>query len=134
MRAVADNLKRWRAAGSALLLVALWLKLLVPAGWMPGTSLAQPVVICTGQGPMPVMMVMNHDREHRPADAPAKHGDQPCAFTALGAAALTSDLPVVAPLPPQTIDRPAAAHKVGAPGRGLAAPPPPSRAPPVRHA
>lgn len=80
-----------RHAGLAWLVVmlALAMKLLVPAGFMPvlGTN-GVTIVICSGSGPMTMTMAMpgmaTPGGDH---DAPAKH-DAPCAFAGLAAPSL----------------------------------------------
>ena len=70
-----------------LAVIALTVKMLVPDGYMPGTSLARPVVLCPGQGPMPMMAMDQHD--HRvPAKTPRDKADHRCAFAGTSAAAL----------------------------------------------
>lgn len=112
-------------------LLALTLKLLVPPGFMPGTSLAQPIVLCPDQGPMPMMAMMDHAGHHHPM-APHDKAGHPCAFAGVGAAVLAPylDGPRLAALPPERA-APSSDRRVIAPGRGMAAPPPPSHAPPA---
>jgi hypothetical protein len=115
----------WRGWFLALAALALMVQVLVPPGFMLSADAAQPtLVICTGHGAITVS-----DRDH-PAKAPKPGADKPCAFAAHG----------VATPPPQRLVLPGAgfaptqqAQAVAfdlAPGRGLAAPPPPSRGPP----
>lgn len=134
----------WRRALVALAFLALALKAIVPSGFMPGTSLAAPIVLCPDQGPMPAMAMGGatggaagraaHGGHGAPG-APHDAADHPCAFAGLGLASLAEPFaaPVVAlaPAAPATAARPAAAT---VPGRGLAAPPPPSHAPPASRA
>ncbi len=125
----------------ALAVLALAFKLLFPPGFMPGTSLGQPIVLCDGQAPMPAMAVpmtgvarpmagMDHHgaKPGKPSHGGAEHV---CPFAGLGAtplglsfasSAADAPPPIAAPAQPRA-DR-------GAPGRGMAAPPPPSHAPP----
>ena len=124
----------WRGTLVALSLFALTLRLLIPAGFMPGTSLSMPIVVCTGQGPMLMTMNIAMEPDHRsdPGQAPSGGSGHPCDFASLGAPALfatpiepsvASTVVAVAGL---TTPRPQTA-----PGRGIAAPPPPSHAPPI---
>ena len=124
----------WRHVLAALALLALALKILIPPGYMPGISLAQPIVLCSGGGPMP-MMAADHGSHRDPSRAPHGDGDHPCAFTGLSGTALAADGdgPVVVRVLSRA--RPlAASAAAAAPGRGMAAPPPPSHAPPVFRA
>lgn len=120
-----------------LAILALAFKLLFPPGFMPGSSLAQPIMLCSGQGPMPAMAMpgMAHDGGHRPGDMPHGNGDHPCPFAGLGATPLAPHLAATDLGPALTEIAPPVARLAGAaPGRGMAAPPPPSHAPPVIHA
>lgn len=130
--------QRWgvrRRAFGVLAIIALSVKLLVPAGFMPGTSWARPIMLCSGQGPMPMAMAMDQTDHRSPSKAPHDKADHDCAFAGIGAAALAPALdgPMLAAV---IADRaPAADARRGiAPGRGMAAPPPPSHAPPLLRA
>lgn len=128
----------WRRALVVLSALALAMKILIPQGFMPGTSLAAPIVMCGGQGPMPMAMPMaGMAHEDSSNDGKAPHGgmDRHCDFASVGTPALAASLDgaddaltamTIAPvaLPAPTI----------APGRGMAAPPPPSHAPPLFRA
>lgn len=122
----------------ALASLALFFTLLFPAGFMPGTSLDRPIVPCSGQGAMPGLAMpmagmahgkhQHRDPTHKGAD------DQACPFAAM-AIALPPAQPVpvirLAPAyPPPGVAR----SEASAPGRGMAAPPPPSHAPPALSA
>jgi hypothetical protein len=115
-----------RLALILLLAVALLLRLAAPAGWMPGRADgAAGLVACPGA-------VATHHRGHKPDHGHA--APQPCAFSGLFAAtaepfAAPLTAPAMAPAPVPPARAPAAT-----PGRGLAAPPPPSHAPPIRLA
>jgi len=107
-----------------LALAALWMQVLVPQGFMVASANTGPaLVICTGHGPL-----LNPDH---PGKAPKPASDAPCVFAAHGA--------VSAPPPPPLPAAPGFAPTTPAvqsfvaqtPGRGLAAPPPPSHAPPL---
>ncbi len=110
--------------------LALALKMMVPAGYMPGASLAAPILLCSGQGDMPGM-TMAQDGQDRPGKASHDKAEHPCAFAGLGAASLTApfEAPALAPVLAAMRHTAIAALPL-LPGRGLAAPPPPSHAPP----
>jgi hypothetical protein len=115
--------RRWLTTLAAL---ALAMQVLVPQGFMLGADAGAPgLVICTGHGPL--LSLGDHGK---PAKAP-KASDAYCAIAALGGGAP----PPVLTLPPGpafTTQAPALARPlVSAPGRGLAAPPPPAQAPPT---
>jgi hypothetical protein len=116
----------WRDVALAFAALALVLRLAIPPGMMvdPGTP-GFTLVVCTGHGPL----VLAPDG---PPKAPTPRStDVPCGFAATAAPGI--------PPPPATVFRPLAVvgdRIVGpfvadlAPGRRLAAPPPPSHAPP----
>jgi hypothetical protein len=118
----------WRRVCLTLAALALVLKIAVPPGFMLAQEAGPPsLVICTGHGPLKIA-----DPSHpgRPAPSPGK-SDAPC-----------SGAGNVSPLAPPLVSPALAAYAVAqapvggafgvdlAPGRGLAAPPPPSQAPP----
>ena len=127
----------WRGTLVALSLFALTLRLLIPAGFMPGKSLSMPIVVCTGQGPMLMTMNVAVDPDHRsePGQTPSHGSGHPCDFASLGASALFAT-PIVASMAPTVVadDGITTPRPQTAPGRGIAAPPPPSHAPPTIRA
>lgn len=123
-----------RGAFLALAILALALKVLVPAGFMtatePRNGLPFALVLCTGQGPLVVQSgdALDH-RDKSPADKPGH--DAPCPFASQGAAAPPPSALAVAKVEFVAYRPTAAARAVEpAPGRGLAAPPLPARGPP----
>jgi hypothetical protein len=111
-----------------LVLLALFVQLLAPPGFMVGRHGDHAsIVICTGHGPASSLA----DLASHPGKAPQSRHDAPCVFAghAVGAA----------PSPTALIARPIAISTLAAttarfdltPGRGLAAPPPPSQGPPT---
>jgi len=110
-----------------LALLALALKIAVPPGYMPGpatNTLPFAIVICTAQGAVSV----------EPGGSPddASTHDAPCVFSGHGLGAeppsnhASLTLPTVAYYPsgpPPSCE--------ASPGRGLCAPPPPARGPPL---
>lgn len=123
-----------RGAFLALAILALVVKVMVPAGFMtqaaPKNDLPFALVLCTGQGPLIVEpdAALGH-QDKAPADKPAH--DAPCPFAGHGATA-----PPPSALAATKVEfvayRPMALAPVTdlAPGRGLAAPPLPARGPP----
>ena len=131
------DLRRLTPAHRTLLLLlvalAIGVRAAVPAGWMPmtGADGATRLVLCPGNDAAMTGMAMaatSPDRHHDPA-APA--ADHDCPF---GVAALAIDLavPLAAPLGVgiATATVPVRSPAL-LPGRGLAAPPPPSTGPPA---
>ena len=112
--------------GIAIVMMAFLVRALVPVGYMIAATVGPGLVICTGHGPADLTDGANHP------DQPSQNSDTVCAFSGVH---LTTPLDA----PPRLAARvawvrqisPAYAHDL-APGRGLAAPPPPSQAPP-RH-
>jgi hypothetical protein len=125
------RLRGWRRASAAIVaLLALAVRLAAPPGWMlaPTDGHGAPrLVICTGHGPGEV-----GDQPRAPSPAPSRSIEHPCVFA--GAATPPEPqpptLPIITPTP-TAADIPVAALRDQRPGRGLAAPPPPSRGPPT---
>ena len=123
-----------------LAVLALALKVLVPAGFMaaPKTNgLPFAVVLCTGEGPMVVEPGGALHKAGKPGEAPGEKSahDAPCAFAGHGAGALATGLLASEPAGYAAWRaEPAARPTDLAPGRGLAAPPPPTRGPPILSA
>jgi hypothetical protein len=123
-----------RGAFLALAILALALKVMVPAGFMtqaePKNGLPFALVLCTGQGPLVVQpgdLLDHHDKA--PAEKPAH--DTPCPFAGQGAAVTPPSTLAVAKVEFVAYRPMAVARAVDpAPGRGLAAPPLPARGPP----
>ena len=125
----------WARIATAMAVIAVGVRLLVPVGFMldtPNRAGALPaLVICTGHGALTVAV----DADGRPADphrgpAPAGAEDHTCAFAA---AAVTYVAPVLEDLaaPPTGADAERPLLPVSQrPGLGLAAPPPPTTGPP----
>ena len=135
----------WRRVFAAIAVLALAMKLLTPPGYMPGTSLAQPIVLCPAQDGMAMSheamaptatsgmsMAMHHGDGHGPSKAPHDNSEHSCAFAGLAGAPLAAgfDNPVPAPIIAAATHAVATGH-TATPGRGMAAPPPPSHAPPL---
>jgi hypothetical protein len=114
--------------GAILALIALVFQVAAPPGFMVSPSSDGPaIVICTGHGPLTL-----DARTGVPAHKPAKAAhDGVCAFAGHGVAVSPPALAFLgrADFTPSTIAPSKRADL--APGRGLAAPPPPSQAPPL---
>ena len=118
--------RKWSlGAFYALALLALLFKVYVPTGFMVGDG--GTVVICTGMGPMKMA-----DTYREAPAAPDKHKtDHACPFAGNAAPPLAPLIgaALVAPTALETRTDTVALNV--APGRGLAAPPPPSTGPPL---
>ena len=132
MRGDRIETSRLRAtAALALVVLAVFLRILVPAGWMPATSgNGYAITLCTGIGSISAW-VDDKGKIHKEAPAKAKT-DHPCAFAGFSAA---MDLPAwenglaITPHVAAYLHAPLAT--AAAVGRGLAAPPPPPTGPPA---
>ncbi len=126
MGAFINPLRRLRLGLAVLALLAVGLKVLTPPGFMiaqNGESF--PLVICTGHGPLDL------SGKADPIHGKTSPNDAPCAFSghaatappALFVVSAASALVYLAPVRDRRADL--------YPGRGLAAPPPPSQGPPA---
>lgn len=131
MSGVRDSKYNWLFA---FVLLALAMRMVVPAGWMPSMVAGKATItLCTGTGTgMVEAWVDAEGKIHKESPAKKSAGDQPCAFAGLNAAVDAPALDFASlPLPfaPQMPQSNAATSV--AIGLGLAAPPPPATAPPA---
>ena len=113
--------------------LALAYSLLLPQGFMTarGVDGGLLVVICTGYGPASTLAMPGMEMGHGKSGHKGTRSDMPCPFA--GHAAPTSPgapEPILADLPRGYSQSPSLPMISAAPGRGMPAPPPPSRAPP----
>jgi hypothetical protein len=118
--------RRWLAAFAVL---ALLVQALLPQGYMvSATSGAPPsLVICTGHGPL----VLNVDHGAPAKPAKSSH-DAPCIFAGHGPLVAAAPTLLLRALTVSFVERAVTRARDLLPGRGLAAPPPPSQGPPLR--
>lgn len=123
----------------ALFACALFVRALVPAGWMPDASAGGlRFAICNGTAESSAAAQALFEQALGKADSSKQHdkaapGNQPCAFAGTALALTTPDLPALAAAPQASeAVAPAIPAVTVAIGRGLAAPPPPATGPPVR--
>lgn len=130
IRAVRTSSGLFGAVVAALLLVAVCVKAMIPAGYMLGPATDGPaLVLCTAQG---AVTIDADGKTIHPGENDAPGVDhQPCPF-----AAIAMDVPPPSDRAVETVtfaaftaETPAPAPAVS-PGRGLAAPPLPARGPP----
>lgn len=115
----------------ALLALALALRVLVPAGWMPAEGQGVAITLCSGEGAVPAW-VDAQGKIHKHDPAQGSMADHPCAFAGMGAPMLGGEVPappLALPVPRDEIAGLAIAP--AAIGQGLAAPPPPATGPPA---
>lgn len=120
-----------RRIGLLLLALALFGRMLVPAGFMPSAEGVPGLVICTGQGAMTLPVASIPMEHHAPGDGHDHTADHACPFAGVAAVAdLAGKLPQpVLPFP--SFDAIGFAISTAVrPGLGLAAPPPPKTGPP----
>ena len=118
-----------------LAVIAVALKVAIPVGFMaaaPANDLPFPLVLCTAQGAMvvaPGAPLPGHDDKET---GQTKAHDSPCVFAGHGLGAPGPNLldATHVEFVAYHIQGPSAPAVVLAPGRGLAAPPPPARGPP----
>jgi hypothetical protein len=125
-----ENGRWWRGVCVALAALALVVKIAIPAGFMVAETNtgAFPLVLCTAQGA--VVLENGYGAPVQPK-APQGH-EAPCAFTGHGAAFLAPVLVGEALVHPVSYDTVSPARVAFvSPGRGLVAPPPPARGPPL---
>lgn len=116
-----------------LVALALLVKAAVPVGWMPFTEDGVTrITLCTGYGMVEAWLDEDGNlHQEAPDDGDHQGKDQPCSFaaaaTAMHGVAGNGD----AAAPVSVALRPDLARPPAAPGRGLAAPPPPATGPPL---
>nr|WP_047168472.1 hypothetical protein [Sphingomonas sp. Y57] len=114
-----------------LVALALFMRLLVPAGWMPAADRGLAITLCTGTGAQQAWVdEQGNIHKGKPGEGQADH---PCVF---GGFAAVLDLPMGLDLSGGLLPVPAALPALAATavaiGQGLAAPPPPATGPPAR--
>ncbi len=125
---MSDRRPLWRQAvgpGFFLVLLVLAFQIILPPGVMPASGPGLPLVLCTGHGPASLAPTAPADRHH---DGGVQHAC-PFAHHGLTASAPTSPTIGVAVAAYVVVASPLPAGL--SPGAGLAAPPPPSHAPPA---
>jgi hypothetical protein len=117
-----------RAGFAVLAMLALFLQLAAPQGFMLARDAGRPtIVICTGHGPLLAPV----DDHGVPAKAPKSKPGAMCAFAGHGGAPTPTPVPVLAAIRFAPLTTLAPSTLSATPGRGLAAPPPPSQGPPT---
>jgi len=134
---------RGGALFSVLLAATLFMRLLVPFGWMPVADAAGlRIELCPGQGVVPKPTPADHHAAHhaghhgdagheKPDNRGKTHSNQPCAFSGLGMAFLDAAQPPII-LPPIFASALPSRPPAIVAGTGLAAPPPHATGPPSR--
>lgn len=137
-----------RHGAMAALLLALALRAMIPAGWMPSTG-SFGLMLCNGTAQMPTYGEIARQRsdgvpfeiavaraaieraEGKAPAAPTPEEPHPCAFAGM-APVLPPPVPAALPAPFEHAPAPTPiADGTVAVGRGLAAPPPPATGPPA---
>ena len=118
----------WRGVFLTLALLALAMKVAAPPGFMfAPTSPGSPftLMICTGHGPLIL------GTSHHKGGASQSKSEAPCAFAGHAAPPTPAFGPEIAVAAYAHAIQPTAIRFDLVPGRGLAAPPPPSQGPPT---
>jgi hypothetical protein len=80
-----------RMLASALFALAIMMKVLVPAGFMPTFDHGQIIVsMCSGTGPMTMVMTVPGLEHGKPGDSHHGKTEQPCAFSGLSTPSLAA--------------------------------------------
>jgi hypothetical protein len=119
-----------RSLAAAFIVLALAMRVIIPAGFMPSAERSFALTICAGMDTQTVWMDKSGKlhKEDPSKDKSVKH--QPCAFAG---ATLAADFPPAAlqiAMGPVALPIPGFAKPEVAVGAGLAAPPPPAIGPP----
>ena len=96
MTGLRQYLLRHRALAAWLVALALLMKVLVPTGYMLGTSAGSITVeLCSGYGPMKMTMPMPGMAHHQGDKSDHGKAEQPCAFSGLSAPSLAATDPIL---------------------------------------
>jgi len=118
-----------RLCVAALLCLALLPRLIIPSGYMPSVS-AQGIRLVMCGGVAPVMLALPTD-PHK-SNPSHDHGTPPCGFAATTTQAALDAPPVMVDLSkPAPVAQPLSRKLADLTPQRLAAPPPPSHAPPA---
>jgi hypothetical protein len=114
-----------------LIICALAVRFMIPAGWMPSAERSFVVTVCTGVN-MSTMWIDTKGKIHKVDPAKHKSADhESCVFAGMAMAADPPSSLVALPIMPDVSDRLVMTTIPVSIGKGLAAPPPPSTGPPV---
>lgn len=123
-----------RACFTLLAAVALAFNIAVPQGFMPAKAAdgTAHIVICTGHGPITAELALNKIDPAKQGKSHTGDDGSRCPFAGHAApAGPGSPPPPLADAFPRYDLSPQKPRDEAAPGRGMPAPPPPSRAPPM---
>jgi len=112
--------------------MALVMRVLIPSGFMMGeaSSGAFAIVICSPDGKQTVSADWADPAGGEKAPSDTRKHDAPCVFAGHGLADAPPPAMPAAPVRLTLAPAPASPQRHVAPGRGLAAPPPPATGPP----
>ncbi len=120
----------FRNFAAALIVLALALRIMVPAGFMPSAERSFALTICTGMDIQTVWMDKSGTLHKEDPSKGKSVEHQPCAFAGAATAAdITSAVPQIA-MAPVALPTPSFTKSEVSVGAGLAAPPPPAIGPP----
>lgn len=116
---------------ATLLAMALFVRLIVPTGWMPVAGNGYAITLCTGAG-MVSAWVDDKGVVHKDGKGPAQKSDHPCTFSGFSAdLASANGITVLDGLVAFASLIIPGTNRAVTVGRGLAAPPPPQTGPPA---
>ncbi len=115
-----------------LLACALFLRVMVPAGWMPATGGGLfAIELCPAAAPAPIIHSMkDHGAHHAPSPG-KQHDSGSCAFAPMQSAAAAPELAAAPPSPPIADTVLSAGFVSAFLPTGPPASPPPARGPPA---
>lgn len=124
------NFAPFRNLSAALIVLALAVRIVLPAGFMPSSERGFALTICTGMDTQTVWMDKS-GKLHKEDPAKGKSVEhQPCAFAGAAMAGDTPAATAFVAMPPVATAAPVFAMCEISVGQGLAAPPPPAIGPP----
>jgi hypothetical protein len=120
----------------AIALVAVAIRLIVPAGYMAGDGGGPPIVLCAAEDLMvsPASQALPGSPDGQSGDgdhSTPSGGDHPCAFAGVASPITTPSSNLAAPVIWTAARTQSSSTDYAFPGRGLAAPPPPQTGPPL---
>lgn len=111
----------------ALVAATLFLRLLIPAGYMLGAASGGPALV-----PCPQFVAVSAPTSHHGhSHAPGSHAEAPCPFAALSAPVLPPAYPLAIAEAAPSYDRPVEPLTLARLAPRPASPPPPARGPPA---
>lgn len=115
----------------ACVVLALAVRALVPAGWMPSGDRAFALTVCTGVDIQTIWMDSKGGLHEQNPDDHQQPKHEPCAFAGTSDAASVAQADIDEPRPLSAAAAQLFRTQLIGIGHGLAAPPPPQTGPPI---